>query len=130
MPAKVEIVTTLQQMIASFAELEHAPGFQAIGRLEAELAGAFEASQEVVHVITGDLRLSGTPHTTYDGTTWSGGIDYDRNPGIFELARGDEPTVNHPEGGHADFLNAAVDPFVANVDNIVNEIFNQAFGPG
>lgn len=130
MPAKVEIVTTLQHMIADFSELEHAPGYKAIGRLELALAEAFEASQLIVHVLSGDLKASGTPHTSFTGSEWSGGIDYARHPGIFELALGDQPSIMHPEGQHGAFLNEAVDPFVEKVHGIVEDIFRDAFGPG
>lgn len=117
-------------MIADFSELEHAPGFKAIGKLEQTLADAYEASQAIVHVITGDLKASGVPHTSFSGSEWSGGIEYARKPGIFELALGNAPSLNHPEGQHSAFLEEAVDPFAAKVGEIVEDIFRDAFGPG
>jgi hypothetical protein len=130
MPAKVEIVTTLQHMIADFSELEKAPGFKAIGKLEQVLADAYEASQAIVHVITGDLKMSGVPHTSYSGSEWSGGIDYARHPGIFELALGNTPSIDHPEGQHGAFLEEAVEPFSHKIGDIVEEIFQEAMGHG
>jgi hypothetical protein len=128
MPTNIQMVTTLQNMIAAFGELEHSPGFQDIGRLEQCLADAFEGSQEAVHVLRGGLKASGVPHTSYAGSTWEGGIDYAGNPGIFELARGDDPSLNHPEGAHADFLTKAVEPYAEKVGLIVDEIFERAMG--
>jgi hypothetical protein len=77
-------------------------------RLEAIMLGAFTATQERVHVITGVLKGSGHPSSAFDGETWTGEIGYVRHPGIFELARGNRPTVNHPEGEHY-FLGPAYD---------------------
>jgi len=77
-------------------------------RLEAILVSAFAATQERVHVMTGVLKASGHPTSGFDGETWTGEIGFARHPGIFELARGDQPTLNHPEGGHY-FLGPAYD---------------------
>ena len=67
---------------------------------EGVLLESYTATQTRVHVITGALKASGHPDSSFDGETWSGTLDYARHPGIFELARGDSPTANHPEGGH------------------------------
>lgn len=69
-------------------------------RFESILATAYAATQARVHVITGGLKASGHPTSEFDGHKWEGVIHYIRHPGIFELARGDHPTLNHPEGGH------------------------------
>ncbi len=80
------------------------PGSSGTLALESVLARSFAHSQEAVHVLSGGLKASGHPESEYDGDTWSGTLVYDRHPGIFELARGDSPTLNHPEGGHGSFL--------------------------
>lgn len=69
-------------------------------RLEQVMLWNFEAIQEDVHVITGQLKAGGRPESTFDGEEWTGTISFPRHPGIFELARGNAPTQNHPEGGH------------------------------
>lgn len=69
-------------------------------RLESILMTGYAATQERVHVLTGHLKGSGHPESSFDGAVWTGTVSYDRHPGIFELARGDHPTHNHPEGGH------------------------------
>jgi len=56
-----------------------------------------------VHVITGHLKAEGRPSSSFSGDVWEGTIAYPRRPGIFELARGNSPTLNHPEGGHGFF---------------------------
>jgi hypothetical protein len=67
---------------------------------EGVLLSSFLATQAHVHVITGELKASGKPDSSFDGEVWSGSLTYLRYPGIYELARGDSPTLNHPEGGH------------------------------
>lgn len=71
--------------------------------LERILLENFAQTQADVHVITGYLKASGHPSSSYDGDVWEGTIHYVRKPGIFELARRDTPTLNHPEGGHGFF---------------------------
>lgn len=117
-------VVGLDAMQKSFGDLENL-GFKAIGRFEKTFAATFTAVENKVHVLTGDLKASGLPRTHFDGDTWTGEIDYDRYPGIFELARGDSPTLNHPEGGHNFF--DAVDAFIAQYDDDVDAVFRDAF---
>lgn len=76
------------------------PGAATIMELESALAEGYVVTEGRVHVITGLLKASGHPTSTYSGDEWTGEIDFARHPGIFELARGDTPTKNHPEGGH------------------------------
>lgn len=68
--------------------------------LERILLQNFAQTQAQVHVMTGVLKGSGHPSSSFDGDVWEGTISYARHPGIFELARGNRATVNHPEGGH------------------------------
>jgi hypothetical protein len=96
-------VAGLDKMLEGFEGLILPPDYQTIGKFEATLAETFVAVDAKVHVLTGALKASGTTHTDYDGSTWSGSIEFAEHPGIFELARGDEPSLNHPEGGHAFF---------------------------
>lgn len=67
---------------------------------EAVLLRSFVATQAHVHVITGGLKGSGTPSSSFTGEVWEGTLSYARHPGIYELARGNTPTQNHPEGDH------------------------------
>jgi hypothetical protein len=53
-----------------------------------------------VHELTGRLKASGVSHSERDEGMWTGTVSFARYPGIYELARGDSPTQNHPEGGH------------------------------
>jgi hypothetical protein len=80
--------------------LEAGPGGTAVMAMEAALAAAAITTEGRVHVITGFLKASGTVHSAFGGDQWEGEIDYSRYPGIYELARGNAPTLNHPEGGH------------------------------
>ncbi len=72
-------------------------------RLEGIMLQNFQQTQQDVHVITGHLKAEGHPSSSFDGDVWEGTISYPRRPGIFELARKNQPTQNHPEGGHAFF---------------------------
>lgn len=76
------------------------PAGETVLAMEGALAAAYVATETRVHVITGALRASGHPSSTFDGELWEGEIDFARYPGIYELARGNSPTQNHPEGGH------------------------------
>lgn len=76
------------------------PGGETVLRMEAALAAGYITTEARVHVITGYLKASGQPSSSFDGELWEGTIDFARYPGIFELARGNSPTMNHPEGGH------------------------------
>jgi hypothetical protein len=77
-----------------------------VPEFESILATSYAATQAQVHVITGLLKASGHPTSQFDGETWEGVIHYARRPGIFELARGNQPTLNHPDGAHF-FFDAA-----------------------
>lgn len=76
------------------------PSAGTILRMEAALAEGTVMTEARAHVITGFLKSSVHPESSFDGDSWSGTIDAARYPGIFELARADTPTENHPEGGH------------------------------
>lgn len=67
---------------------------------ERALVDGFIATEARVHVITGALKASGHINSSWDGNQWDGEIDFARYPGIFELARGDSPSMYHPEGDH------------------------------
>ena len=76
------------------------PGAGTLAELEAALLSGYAVTEARIHVITGQLKASARPSSGFDGDSWEGQIDAARDPGIFELARGDSPTANHPEGGH------------------------------
>lgn len=76
------------------------PGPETIARFEGALAQGTSATELRAHVITGHLRASVHSDSSFTGEEWTGTISAARYPGIFELARGDTPTQNHPEGGH------------------------------
>jgi hypothetical protein len=80
--------------------LAHGPAGPTLLAMEAALAAGYITTEGRVHVITGFLKASGHPSSSFNGTEWEGEIDFARYPGIFELARGNSPTQNHPEGGH------------------------------
>jgi hypothetical protein len=89
------------QVTHELSRLSRGPGADGTTfALEAIWLGAFAATQAHVHVLTGRLKATGHPRTEFDGERWEGFVGYVRHPGIFELARGDRPTRNHPEGGH------------------------------
>lgn len=68
--------------------------------MEAALLAGYTLSLARAHVITGALKGSVHPDSHNSGAVWEGSILAARDPGIYELARGDHPTHNHPEGGH------------------------------
>lgn len=91
----------MRDVIRELDRLAHGPGGDGTTfRFESIWLRGFAATQAKVHVLTGVLKSTGHPTTTYEGDRWSGEVDYTRHPGIFELARGNKPTLNHPEGGH------------------------------
>ena len=68
--------------------LQHPP----FAQLEAVLAVTFAITEARVHVLSGELKASGRPLSSLDGDEWSGTLEFDRYPGIYELARGNRPT--------------------------------------
>jgi hypothetical protein len=84
--------------------LEAGPIGRAVGQMEAALALGYTITEARVHVITGKLKGSGHPHSSFTGDTWDGVINFDRDPGIFELARGDVATKYHPYPGRHYFF--------------------------
>jgi hypothetical protein len=84
--------------------LARGPDARTIASMEASLLIGYSITEARVHVITGKLLASGHPESHFDEDTWTGVIDYDRNPGIFELARGDAATRYHPEPGRHYFF--------------------------
>lgn len=98
-----------------------------IRALDNLLDAAFAATQSKVHIDTGYLIESGDVHRHFVGDIWYGEISYARYPGIFELARGDSPSREHPAGGHH-FFNA-VEPFIPEMELAVDGVFDDFF-PG
>jgi hypothetical protein len=80
--------------------LAHGPGGETVGRMEAALLSGFATTEGKVHVITGYLKSTLHPSSSFSGDEWEGQMSAARYPGIFELARGDRPTKYHPGGGH------------------------------
>lgn len=99
----VRLSMDASKVIAELDRLAKGPdpaGFEAV------FMGGFAAADAAVHVITGVLKGSGHVQSSFDGHTWSATMSFARHPGIFELARHDQPTLNHPEGGHDFFAPA------------------------
>lgn len=120
--------TGLDKMQGDFGKLAVPPGFEAVGRFEKTLAECFVAVKAHVHVLTGGLLASGVTATHFDGAVWHGQIDFDRDPGIFELARGDTPSLDHPDGGH--FFFDAAEPFEDEWQRDMLNYFKDALGEG
>lgn len=78
--------------------LARGPAPRIVLGLESVFLAAFQETQQIVHVITGSLRGSGKPETSFDGEAWEGTVFYGgASPGfpndpvnyaIYELARG------------------------------------------
>lgn len=80
--------------------LAEGPGGTTVARMESALLAGYMTSLGKVHVITGYLKSTLHPSSEFSGDTWTGTIAAARYPGIYELARGNMPTHNHPAGGH------------------------------
>lgn len=85
--------------------LARGPDARTIAHMEAALLLGYTLAEAKVHVITGALKASGHPQSSFDAGTWSGEIDFARYPGVFELARGDAPTRYHPYPGEHYWFN-------------------------
>lgn len=96
---RVRITVDLDGAGVELARLAKGP-ITVVPKLEAALLAGMAADMARVHVITGFLKSTGHPSSTFDGSTWTGEQAFTRYPGIYELARGNAPTENHPEGGH------------------------------
>lgn len=95
----ITITIDAADVLDELSRLAHGPA-PVVPEFEGVLLASFAATQGHVHVITGALKASGHPDSSFDGETWSGSLLYARHPGIYELARGNKPTANHPEGDH------------------------------
>ncbi len=80
--------------------LASGPGMGTVMAMESALAAGTLTTSMRAHVITGALKASVHPSSHFSGDEWEGTINAAGHPGIFELARGDSATLNHPEGGH------------------------------
>jgi zinc transporter ZupT len=85
---------------AAIRELDRILAGPNVAKMEAALAAGYMTADSHVHVITGRLKASGHIESSTSETSWKGTMGFARHPGIFELARGDAPTMNHPDGGH------------------------------
>lgn len=99
--------------------LAKGPAGPTVFSMESSLAAHTIAVENRTHVITGYLK--GTIHATsaFDGATWEGTIAGARYPGIYELARGDMPTKEHPAPGHHNFFGPYGPQFEKDVRNSV-----------
>jgi hypothetical protein len=97
----VTFTVDFSRVLHEIGRLADGPGHDGTTfRLEGIMLQNFGEVEEAVHVITGRLKAGGHPESSFDGDRWTGTIAFPRHPGIFELARGDTPTQNHPEGLH------------------------------
>jgi len=118
-------VVGLEAMQKPFDKGAKGPSYRDLTGFERLTDSAYRAVRTKTHVDTGGLRRSGFPATHFDGEEWSGTISFARNPGIFELARGNTPSKAHPEGGH--FFFEAVEPFLPLFENEVKNYFRRLF---
>jgi hypothetical protein len=82
------------------AELDRLVAGPDLSAFEMAMSDGLAATFEKVHQLTGHLKTTGRGTTELGEGSWEGTMAFARHPGIFELARGDRPTRNHPEGGH------------------------------
>jgi hypothetical protein len=97
--------------------LSHPPVIE----LEGVLAATFAITQARVHVITGKLKASGHPSSTYADDVWDSTIAYDRIPGIFELARGPRPSEHHHPPDTHFFFDPVEAPIMGPWDSLEGE---------
>lgn len=87
----------IDEVVAELDRLIQGPD---LGEFESAMLQGYLTTADRVHVITGFLKGSGNTSSKIESGSWEGTIGFARYPGIYELARGDSPTLNHPEGGH------------------------------
>lgn len=80
--------------------LARGPGAETVGRMEGALLSGFATTEGRVHVISGYLKSTLHPSSSFSGGEWEGTISAARYPGIYELARGNRPSKFHPDGQH------------------------------
>lgn len=84
--------------------LEKGPAGETVARMEASLVANTLAVEQRTHVITGYLKSTIRFDSSFEGDQWEGTMYGARYPGIYELARGDSPTLHHPAPGHHNFF--------------------------
>lgn len=118
-------VTGLREMVECFEDLSKPFTHRELSSFEVRFQAAYRAVRGATHVDTGRLRLSGRADTHYDGDEWSGEMSFLAHPGVFELARGNAPSAQHPEGGH--FFFNAVEPFLPGFEDDIDNAIRMAF---
>lgn len=113
----VRIEVDLGRIPRELERLEHPPVIE----LEGVLATTFSITQGRVHVITGKLKASGRPSSTYVEDVWEGTLSYDRIPGIFELARGPKPSEHHHPPDTHFFFDPVEAPIMGPWDSLEGE---------
>lgn len=89
--------------------LARGPGPETVGRMESALLAGFATTEGRVHVMSGYLKSTLHPSSSFTGTEWEGTISAARIPGIFELARGNRPSKHHHDSHY--FLGPAGQDF-------------------
>lgn len=84
----IEVPAQWQRWEAGFADLPAQLGRHAAACWDTAAAGFYEASQELAHIDTGEMKASGHHHTAIDGATVVAQLIYDSDHAIFEQARG------------------------------------------
>jgi hypothetical protein len=83
----------LSEIIEDLRRIGQAPSPETTAKLDAALAATFADTQARTHVLTGELKASGTASSEAYGDEWSGEITYG-GPGveqaIFEMALNDQ----------------------------------------
>ncbi len=96
----IEIIVDLDGAGEELDRLARGPGMGTVTRMESALLAGFATTEGRVHVITGYLKSTLHPSSSFTGDTWEGEMSAARYPGIYELARGNRPSKYHPAGGH------------------------------
>lgn len=113
----IHISVDMEDVLAELDRLAHGPS---TADFESELLKGYMETEAHVHVITGKLKGGGHPSSSFGGDRWEGTIAFPRHPGIFELARGNTPTANHPEGEHY-FFDPGGEHFTDGVKKVLQE---------
>ena len=89
--------------------LARGPGGETVGRMEGALLSGFATTEGRVHVISGYLKSTLHPSSSFSGDTWEGEMSAARYPGIYELARGNR-------------LRHGVEHFAARVASVIDQL--------
>lgn len=100
----VKIIGDYTEMDRTLSKLASMPDDEMAAALDTLFGMGYTLSQGIVHVISGDLKASGTDHTEHEGVTWKGELEYGPGTELTSPDHVDYAWYEQRRGGTHDFM--------------------------